>query len=76
MRISKELVKEFDRAQTCDGASSATAKRVLLLFALQKGFGITISSEAAAEAKTVKELAAVIWTAMQESQNWSDKLVS
>ncbi len=42
MRISPELVREFDLAKSCDGATSAMAKKVLLFMTIQRELGIEL----------------------------------
>ena len=42
MRLSPELVKEFDLAHSCDGVTSQTAKMVLLFLALQRDLGTAL----------------------------------
>ena len=48
MKISPELVKEFDLAKSCDGVSSAMAKKVLLFMAIQRELGIQLPAMASA----------------------------
>ena len=46
MKISKELVKEFDMAQGCAGTSSEIAKKTLLFLALQKQLKLELPARA------------------------------
>lgn len=70
MHISKDLVAEFDRAKTCDGATSAMAKRILLLVAIQQGLQITLPAEEAAAVVTLSDLTHLVWTVMAGSEQW------
>ena len=60
MKISHELVKEFDLARSCDGVSSHTAKMVLLFMALQKDLGIQFRPMETAEAETLNDIADLV----------------
>lgn len=70
MHISKELVAEFDRAKTCDGATSAMAKRILLLMSIQKKLGIQLPADEAAAVKTLTQLTELVWRATAASPQW------
>ena len=65
MKISPELVKEFDLAQSCDGVSSQTAKMVLLFMALQRDLGIRFEPMATAEAETLADISALTWAQLR-----------
>lgn len=74
MKISPELVKEFDLAKSCDGASSAMAKKVLLFMAIQRELGIELPAMETARIKTLRELAELAWTEMSASALWEGRL--
>lgn len=74
MKISPELVKEFDLAKSCDGVSSAMAKKVLLFLAIQKQLQIELPAKGTAKLKTLDELADLAWTKMQASPAWKEKI--
>ncbi|MGN1002483.1 MAG: hypothetical protein ACI4PC_06895 [Oscillospiraceae bacterium] len=74
MKISKDLVKEFDLARSCDGASSAVAKKVLLFMAIQKALSIQIPAELTVKFKTVDELCGIVWDAMEDTPCWQGRL--
>ena len=75
MKISKDLVKEFDLAKSCDGGSSAMAKKVLLFMAIQRELNILLPATASARLKSLNELAAISWEEMTKSPDWEGKLV-
>ena len=74
MKISPELVKEFDLARSCDGASSAMAKKVLLFMAIQRELGILLPARASAQITTIQALADLTWNEMLSSPAWEGRL--
>lgn len=75
MKVSRELVKEFDLAKSCDGASSAMAKKVLLFMAIQKALDVIIPAELTVKFKTLDQLCDIVWDAMSTSETWQNKLI-
>ena len=65
MRISPELVEEFDLARSCDGVSSKTAKMVLLFVALQRDLDIRFRPMDTAEAETLTDIGALVWEQLE-----------
>ena len=63
MKIDRSLLKSLDTATPCDHATSESAKKVLLLFALQQDLGVKPDPAAMADAKTVRELAGLLYAA-------------
>lgn len=63
-KISPELVKEFDTAQSCDGATSAMAKKVLLGRSIEKGLDVTLDAARFAKVKTLDDFTELVWTAL------------
>ena len=45
LRLSKELLKEVDIATSCEGATSATIKKVLFFMAVQRELGIRLPAD-------------------------------
>lgn len=74
MKISPELVKEFDLAKSCDGASSAMAKKVLLFMAIQRELDIQLPAMASARITTIQALADLAWEEMLASPAWEGRL--
>lgn len=68
MRISPELVKEYDLARSCDGVSSVHAKMILLLMSVQRELGITLPPRDTAYAETVPEITRLVWNIWRESR--------
>ena len=74
MKISQELVKQFDLAASCDGATSAMAKKVLLFMAIQKELSIQLPAMASARITTLQSLADLAWNEMLSSPEWKNRL--
>ena len=74
MRISPELVREFDLAKSCDGASSAMAKKVLLFMAIQRELGIELPAMESARITSIAALADLAWGELQKAPAWEGKL--
>ena len=74
MKISKELVKEFDMAQGCAGTSSAIAKKTLLFLAIQKQLKLQLPAERLPRLHSFSELAALVREAMETTEFWRDRL--
>ena len=74
LQISPELVKEFDLAKSCDGASSAMAKKVLLFMAIQRELGIELPARESARITSLQDLAELAWAEMLTSPEWEGRL--
>ena len=74
MKISPELVKQFDLAKSCDGTSSVMAKKVLLFRSIEKTLEIQLPAMASARVKTLYELCELIWGAVCDAPRWHDKI--
>ena len=74
MKISRELVKEFDMAQGCAGTSSEIAKKTLLFLALQKQLKLELPARALPRIHSFQELAELVLEAMRASEFWRDRL--
>lgn len=74
MKISPELVKEFDLAKSCDGATSAMAKKVLLFMTIQRELGIELPAAETARLKSLPQLADLAWNEMLRAERWAGRL--
>ena len=74
MKISKDLVEQFDTAKSCDGATSAMAKKVLLMMNLEKELEIQIPAGPAAKDITLAEFIDLIWSTLARSPRWSGRM--
>lgn len=70
MKISKELVKEFDMAQGCSGTTSVMAKKTLLFMAVQKQLRIELPAEKLPRIHSFAELAELVWDEMEKTEFW------
>ena len=75
MKISPELVKEFDTARSCAGATSAIAKKTLLYLSIQKTLKIELAAEKTPKVHTFEEFSALVWDGMKESGIWRPKMI-
>ena len=74
MKISPELVKEFDTARSCAGATSAIAKKTLLYLSIQKSLKIELEAEKTPKVHSFEEFAALVWDGMKKSGIWRPKM--
>ena len=74
MQVSPELVAEFDTARSCDGTTSAMAKKVLLFMAIQRALEIELPAQASARIRTLDDLAQLAWDTLARSPAWTDRL--
>lgn len=74
MKVSPELVKQFDTAQSCDGATSAMAKKVLLFMAIQKSLHIELPAGESARVKTLQDVCDLTWRTVKADPSWQEKL--
>ena len=74
MQISPELVAQFDTARSCDGTTSAMAKKVLLFMAIQRALEVELPAQASARVKTLDDLAALAWDTLVQAPGWQDRL--
>lgn len=74
MKISPALVAEFDTAQSCDGATSAMAKKVLLFRSIENGLDIRIPAMESARIKTMQDFSRMLWHTMQEYPEYAGRM--
>lgn len=74
MKISPELVKEFDTARSCAGATSALAKKTLLYLSIQKALKIELAAEKTPKVRTFEEFSALVWEGMAKSGFWQERM--
>lgn len=61
MKLDKTMIKQLDQATPCDHATSESAKKVLLLFAVQKEFKIKPDPAELAATESVEALSKLVW---------------
>ncbi len=74
MQISPDLVAEFDTAQSCDGATSVMAKKVLLYMSIQRALEIELPATESARVKTMSDVSKMVWNTLASSPAWKDRL--
>ena len=74
MKVSPALVEEFDTAQSCDGATSAMAKKVLLFMAIQRALDIELPARESAVAKTMHDVSRMVWNTLKASPEHTARL--
>lgn len=74
MKISPELVAQFDRAKSCDGATSAMAKKVLLFLSIQRELGLELPAEESARIRTMEDFAWMVWHTLAEDPVWAARM--
>lgn len=61
IKLSKEQVIAYDNKASCDGATSAMNKKVLLLMAIQKELNIKFPLDEVVQIKDTKKLTSVVY---------------
>lgn len=61
IKLSKEQAIAYDNKASCDGATSAMNKKVLLLMAIQKELNIKFPLDEVVQIKDTKELTSVVY---------------
>ena len=74
MKISPDLVKEFDTARSCAGATSAIAKKTLLYMSIQKALKIELAAEKTPKVHTFEGFSELVWDGMKQSGFWQTKM--
>ena len=68
MKLDKSLLKELDKAAPCDNVSSASAKKILLLYAIQKDLAIQPDAAVLTTRATVMELAKLVYFQLSQDK--------
>lgn len=74
MKVSPELVAQFDTAQSCDGATSAMAKKILLLMSIQRALKIELPATESARIKTIEDLSLLVWNTLAQQPEWRKRM--
>ena len=75
MKVSPALVEEFDTARSCDGATSAMAKKVLLYLAIQRALDIELPARESARARTMHDVSRMVWNTMRANPEYAGRCV-
>ncbi len=60
IKLDPKMIKKFDKAVPCDNVSSASAKKVMLLYAIQKDLHIHPDAELLISQKNVRGLSVLV----------------
>lgn len=74
-RLSPDVIAEFDTAQSCDGATSAMVKRVLLFRTIEKGLDVTLDTRQSVLVSTLDDVTDMVWCALRKSKTWKDRII-
>ena len=74
LEISKELLQDFEAAKSCDGVTTAIAKKTLLFLAIERDFEVELSAIATARIVNMGDFTEVVWSAMKNAPAWREKL--
>ncbi len=61
MKLSPELIAEYQAGENCEGATSTDVKRTLLIVKIQKSLGVKLTLEELMRVKTVEDLTRELW---------------
>ena len=75
MKLSPDLVKEFDTARSCAGATSAIVKKTLLYMSIEKSLGIELAAEKTPKVHTFEDVSMLVWDGMKNTENWLPRLI-
>lgn len=65
IKLDPKMIKKFDKAVPCDNVSSASAKKVMLLYAIQKDLHIHPDAEFLISQKDVRGLSVLVHSLLQ-----------
>lgn len=65
IKLDPKMIKKFDKAVPCDNVSSASAKKVMLLYAIQKDLNIHPEAELLISQKDVRGLSVLVHSVLQ-----------
>lgn len=74
MQIDPSLVDQFDKAQSCDGATSAMAKKVLLFRSIEKAFDFELPATRSARVKNLHDVSDMIFDTLALSAPYKDRI--
>ena len=74
VKLSPELVKEFDTARSCAGATSAMVKKTLLYLSIQKELHIELDAPKTPKVHSFEDFSRLVWDAMQRTDFWPPRM--
>ena len=61
LHVSRELIADYEAGQNCEGATSATVKRSLLLMKIQKALSVELSLQELMGIDTLEDVVHAVW---------------
>lgn len=61
IKISKDLVADYEAGENCEGATSSDVKRTLLLVKIQKSLSVSLTLQELMEIETLDDVARLVW---------------
>ena len=61
LKVSKDLVADYEAGENCEGATSSDVKRTLLLVKIQKSLSVRLSLQDLMGITTIEDAAKAIW---------------
>ena len=61
LKVSKDLVADYEAGENCEGATSSDVKRTLLLVKIQKSFDVRLSLQELMAIETIEDAAKTLW---------------
>ncbi|MBE6463738.1 MAG: hypothetical protein E7003_00130 [Eggerthellaceae bacterium] len=61
LKISKDLVADYEAGENCEGATSSDVKRTLLLVKLQKSLSVSLSLQELMQIETLEDVIRLMW---------------
>lgn len=68
LKIDRALISETEKGGACDRATPVVTKRILLFMTLQTELKTALPPEKLARTKTIRDLAEVIWEALEHNK--------
>lgn len=65
LKVSKDLVADYEAGQNCDGATSTSVKRSLLLMRIQEAFSVKLSLQELMGIDTLEDVTRAVWLHLQ-----------
>lgn len=61
LKVSKDLVADYEAGENCEGATSSDVKRTLLLVKIQKSLSVSLSLEELMQIETLDDVVRLVW---------------
>lgn len=68
LKISKDLVADYEAGENCEGATSSDVKRTLLLVKIQKSLAVSLSLQELMQIETLEDIVRQVWPHLPAAQ--------